>query len=379
LSEFSCTGIFQKREADWSVSVPACRERRFGANKYFSFILAEICRARFFALARSRQAGRLRSSPLRVFLDFQKSEKFQFYKSVLPKLAVVCLSFCLLLLTNCKSETVNQPTAPTREITDDLGRRVRLPERVTSAVSLAPNLTEIAFAVGAGERLVGVTSFCDYPAEAKKIRRIGDTLAPNIENIIALKPQIVLVSTASQMENFTATLDRQGIAYFVTNPNSLDDIYKSVYQIGEIFRREDRAYQMVDELKKRVADIEARTASAADVKVFVQIDKNSLYTVGRDSFITDLINRAGGESLTKDIATAYPKISKETALALNPEQIILSESDNNREPNEVFINSPAMENGKVFHIEADLLSRPGPRIVDGLERLARALHPENFE
>ena len=240
-------------------------------------------------------------------------------------------------------------------------------------------MTEITFAVGAGERLVGVTSFCDYPEEAKRIRRIGDTLTPNIENIIALKPQIVLVSTASQMENFTRTLDAQNIAYFVTNPNSLDDIYKTIYQIGEIFGTSDKAYQIVAELKKRVAEVEARTASAADVKVFVQIDKNSLYTVGKESFMTDLIARAGGESLTKDVATAYPKISKETALALNPERIILSESDNNLEPNEVFANSPAMKKNKVFRIEADLLSRPGPRIVDGLERLARALHPESFE
>jgi len=293
--------------------------------------------------------------------------------------AVLCLLFCLLLLTNCKSETVIQPTAPTREITDDLGRRVRLPERVTSAVSLAPNLTEITFAVGAGERLVGATSFCDYPEEAKKIRRIGDTLAPNIENIVALKPQVVLVSTASQVENFTKTLDAQDIAYFVTNPNSLDDIYKSIYQIGEIFSREEKAYQTVDELKRRVAEVEARTSDVKDVKVFVQIDKNSLYTVGRDSFITDLIRRAGGESLTEDVATAYPKISKETALALNPERIILSESDNNLEPNEVFANSPAVKNGKVFSVEADLLSRPGPRVVDGLERIARALHPESFK
>lgn len=305
--------------------------------------------------------------------------KIEFNKFISRRLALLGVLFSLFSLTDCKSAAVNQPIAPTREITDDLGRRVRLPERVTSAISLAPNLTEITFAVGAGERLVGATSFCDYPEEAKKIRRIGDTLTPNIENIIALKPQVVLVSTASQMENFTRTLDAQNIAYFVTNPNSLDDIYKTIYQLGDIFGTGEKAYQLVDELKKRVADVEARTADDADVKVFVQIDKNSLYTVGKESFITDLIARAGGESLTKDVATAYPKISKETALALNPERIVLSESDNNREPNEVFINSPAVKNGKVFRIEADLLSRPGPRIVDGLEKLARALHPESFE
>lgn len=266
-----------------------------------------------------------------------------------------------------------------RELTDDLGRRVLLPEKVSSAISLAPNLTEIVFAVGAGDKLVGVTSYCDYPAAAQKIQRIGDTLTPNIENIIALKPQIVLISTASQVENFTRTLDAQNIAYFVTNPNSLNDIYQSINQIGEIFGSVEKAGQIVGEMKRRVVEIETRTKTAKIVKVFVQIDKNSLYTVGKDSFMTDLVRQAGGASVTKDVATAYPKISKETALALNPEAIILSDSENNREPNEVFANSPAVKNGRVYKINADLLSRPAPRIVDGLEQLAKALHPESFE
>ncbi|MCY7345915.1 MAG: cobalamin-binding protein [Pyrinomonadaceae bacterium] len=284
------------------------------------------------------------------------------------------------MFSNCRRENVSQPpSAPTREITDDLGRRVRLPEKVSSAISLAPNLTEIVFAVGAGDKLVGVTSYCDYPAAAQKIQRIGDTLTPNIENIIALKPQIVLISTASQVENFTRTLDAQNIAYFVTNPNSLDDIYKSINQIGEIFGSVEKAGQIVGEMKRRVTEIETRTKTTKIVKVFVQIDKNSLYTVGKDSFMTDLVRQAGGESVTKDVATAYPKISKETALALNPEAIILSDSENNREPNEVFANSPAVKNGRVYKINADLLSRPAPRIVDGLEQLAKALHPESFE
>ena len=302
--------------------------------------------------------------------------------SRLKKRSLVFLFLCFFFFSNCKRESADLPPltgAPAREITDDLNRRVKLPERITRAVSLAPNLTEIVFTVGAGDRLVGVTSYCDYPAEAQAIRKIGDTLAPNIENIIALKPQIVLVSTASQMENFARTLDAQGIAYFVTNPNSLDDIYTSINQIGEIFSATERANQIVDEMKKRVADVEARTARSESVKVFVQIDKNSLYTVGRDSFISDLIRRAGGESLTKDLTTAYPKISKETARALNPERIILSESENNREPNEVFANSPAVKNKQVLSVNADLLSRPGPRIVDGLEKIARALHPESFQ
>jgi iron complex transport system substrate-binding protein len=312
-------------------------------------------------------------------LNFLKSNFIRF--ASLRTITVLCLAFGFsFLLANCKSETINQPIIePTREITDDLGRRVKIPERVTSAVSLAPNLTEITFAVGAGERLVGVTSYCDYPEDAKKIRRIGDTLTPNIENIVALKPQIILVSTASQMENFTKTLDQQNISYFVTNPNSLEDIYKSIYQIGEIFGTNEKARQVVDEMKRRVTDVEVRTNTAKHVKVFVQIDKNSLYTIGKASFLTDLIRRAGGVSVTESVATGYPKISKETALALNPEAIILSESADNREPNEVFAKSPAVAGGKVFRINADVLSRPAPRIVDALEQIAKALHPESFE
>lgn len=294
--------------------------------------------------------------------------------------------FCLLVVTSavffvsCQSENSSvKNQSATREITDDLGRRVELPTKVERAVSLAPNLTEIVFAVGSGDKLIGVTSFCDYPVEARNIQKIGDTLNPNIENIIALKPQIVLVSTASQIENFTKILDHQQIAYFVTNPNSLEDIYQSVFQIGKIFGQDDKANEIVSELKKRVANVESRTNTGKNTKVFLQISNESLYTIGKDSFLTDLIRRAGGVSVTEAVATAYPKISLETALAYQPEAIILSDSEDNREPHTVFKNSPAVKNGRVFRINADLLSRPGPRIVDGLEQIAKVLHPENFE
>ena len=300
-------------------------------------------------------------------------------KSFCQTLVIIGLLLCVFNFTNCKSENPKtQIDSLTREITDDLSKKIQLPAQVDRAVSLAPNLTEIVFAVGAGDKLVGVTSYCDYPLEAQEIRKIGDTMNPNIENIIALKPQIVLVSTASQIETFIKTLDEQNIAVFVTNPNSLDDIYKSIFQIGEIFSREEKARQVVDELKRRVAEVETRTATAKAKKVFLQISKESLFTVGKDSFITDLIRRAGGFSVTGDVSTAYPKISKETAQALNPDAIILSDSEDNREPNEVFKDSSAVKNGQVFRINADLISRPAPRIVDGLEQMARALHPESF-
>lgn len=288
---------------------------------------------------------------------------------------VFAIAFALAL-TGCGggANSAHRTNAPAREVADDLGRTVRLPEKIERAVSLAPNLTENIFAVGAGDRLVGVTTFCNYPPEAEKIQKVSDTQTPNVESIIALKPDVVFVSTASQLENFARILERRNIAVFVTNPQNLEDVFKNLETLGRLFGTTEKAEKLVAELKQRIAAIDEKVSGKPKVRVFVQIDKDSLYTVGKDSFITDLIERAGGESLTKTIETAYPKISKETALALNPDAIILSESPNNLEPNEVFKNSAAVKNGKVYKINADLLSRPGPRLVDALEQLAKDLH-----
>ena len=283
-------------------------------------------------------------------------------------------------LAGCKSGVPHQPTADgQREINDDLGRRVKIPAQVERAVSLAPNLTEIVFAVDAGEKLVGDTTYCDYPAAAQKVQKVGDTLNPNLETIIALKPQVVFVSTASQMENFTKTLEAQNISVFVTDPKDLDGVYRSIRQIGEILGKDNRASEVVDEMKRRAAIVKAKTNTANRVKTFVQIAGEPLFTIGKNSFVTDLISRAGGISVTANVAEDYPKFSKETALALQPEAIILSDSPDNFAPNDVFKTSPAVKNGRVYKIKAELLSRPGPRLIDGLEQIARALHPESFQ
>lgn len=295
---------------------------------------------------------------------------------ITANLFIAVIIFAVSCRTNNSQKTEIEP--PTnREITDDLGKKIDLPNEITRAVSLAPNLTEIIFAVGAGDKLVGVTSFCNYPQEAKKIQQVGDTLKPNIENIIALKPNIVFVSTASQLESFTDTLEKQGIDVFITNPNSLEDIYKSIEKIGEVFGKSEKAIELVKDLKKRVAEVEAKTKDVEKVKTFVQIDK-SLYTIGKESFLTDLIEKAGGVSVTKDVEKPYFQMSKESALALNPDAIILSDSSDNNEPNEVFNNSNAVKNARVYKINADILSRPAPRIVDALEQIAKDLHLEKF-
>lgn len=292
------------------------------------------------------------------------------------------LLLLILLFSGCKQQTPqsgfeapNQQLRVYREITDDLGRKLKLPLKVERAVSLSPNLTEIVFAVGAGDKLVGVTTYCNYPEKAKQIEKIGDTLRPSLEKIIALKPDVVFVSTASQLKGFANTLEQQSITLFVTDPDSFEKIYSSIEKIGEIFHKEEQARELVIQLKNRVARVEQKVKDLPKPRVFVQIDK-SLYTVGKNSFITDLVHKAGGISVTEELEADYPKLSKETALALNPEVIILTDSYDNNEPNEVFKNSDAVKNKRVYTVKADILSRPGPRIVDALEQVASLLHPE---
>ena len=308
-------------------------------------------------------------------------------------LAIVVLIMALAGCSGAKNENGNVAVktasqVPMRIVTDDLGREITVPTKITRVVSLAPSVTENIFAVGAGDRLVGVTTFCNYPEEAKAIAKVGDTLTPNMETIIALKPDIVFVSTASQIEAFMKTLEANEIAVYVTNPTSLDGVFKNLEQLGDILNTKDKSKRILDELKDREVKVCDRfaTCSFADVggprvritPVFVQISKEPLFTIGQGSFLNYVISEAGGMSVTSNVETAYPKLSKETASALNPEAIILSDSEDNKEPNEVFKNSPAVRNGRVYKVNADILSRPGPRLVDALEQIARDLHPEKF-
>ena len=272
-----------------------------------------------------------------------------------------------------KPDDIAKSTDAGRFIKDDLGREVRMPLKLERAVSLAPSITELVFAAGAGDKLVGVTTYCDFPAEARSIQKIGDTQTPNIESIIALKPQVVFVSTASQLEAFAKTLEEQSIAVYVVDVRGIDDVPNVVRQIGEFFGTLDRANSAADSLFKRMEAARANGTTTNRPRVFVQLSEEPLFTIGRDSFLTALIERAGGLSATGDLPTGYPKLSKETASALHPNVIILSASDDNQRPNDVFRDSPAVKTGRVFKVNADILSRPGPRLVDALEEISKDL------
>lgn len=287
----------------------------------------------------------------------------------------VVVVIVVVLLAGCRGPvpTANR-SVEMRQVTDDLGRDITVPARVTRAVSLAPSVTESIFAVGGGDRLVGVTSFCDFPPQAKAIAKVGDTLNPNLETIISLKPEVVFVSTASQIEAFTNTLAANGVVVYVLNPNGLDGVMRDLRQLGDLFGTADRAEKVVTDLETRVSNVGKMVHDKTPVKVFVQFSKEPLFTIGRQSFLNEVLEKAGAVSVTADVETAFPKLSKERAVALDPEVIILSQSEDNRETNDAFRSSPAVKNGRVFSINADILSRPGPRLVDSMEQIAEKIH-----
>jgi iron complex transport system substrate-binding protein len=292
-------------------------------------------------------------------------------------LAVVALA----LLPTCSTHRESSPATAateTREVTDEAGRRVRLPARLTRVVTLAPNLTEIVYAVGAGGLLVGNTTFCDYPAEAKQVTKVGDTLQPNIERIIALRPEAIFVSTASQLETFTKQLDERGISVYVTDPHDLEGVFKSIRTLGGLLGHEDEAATLVNRLRARAAAVEERVLMRPAVTVFYQVSPQPLWTAGQKSWITDLIRRAGGKSVTAEVEGEWIRYSDEAALASRPEAIIMATGGEKMEVAPALQKSPAAQTGRIYGINGDFLSRPGPRLVDGLEQMARALHPEVF-
>lgn len=301
-------------------------------------------------------------------------------------LSGVLLGFVLSLISSC-APPPNTQQSPNevqfRQVTDEAGRTVRVPAKIDRLISLAPNLTEIVFAIDAGDRLVGNTTYCDYPPQAKTVPKVGDTLQPNLERILALRPQLILISTSSQLEAFTKQLQGHQIPVYVTDPHDLDGVFRSIENLGQLLNRREQAEQLLTKLRSRSAVVEQSVKDRKPVRVFYQLSAEPLYTAGRDAFVTDLIKRAGGVSATADVPEAWPRYSEESAVAARPEAIVLptggSMGQANADVAAGLKKSPAVMNGKVFKIDGDFLVRPGPRAVDGLEALARSLHPDAFK
>lgn len=253
------------------------------------------------------------------------------------------------------------------------------PQRI---VSMSPGNTEILFALGAGDRVVGVTSYSDYPEEAKSKPTIGGYHAPDVEKIVALSPDIVFAMTDIQTK-YIHILKQAGIRVVAVEPKTLPEIIAAIDLISEAIGEQDRGRELHLTLSTQLAQVRKLVGDAPPRRTFLEVWDAPLLTVGRQSFIHDLITQAGGINVSADKNVDYTPCDIETLYAYNPEvYVVLSHSRNDTRS---FITGSnmadiaAVKTKQVFSITDDLLQRPGPRSFTGLVKLAEILHPQEMK
>ncbi len=273
------------------------------------------------------------------------------------------------------------PAARAAEVRDMLGRPVTVPERPARVVSLAPSLTEIVYALGGEGQLVGVTEYCDFPPAALKKPRIGGIYTPNFEVILSLRPDLILATTEGNRAEHIRGLEGFRLPVYVVRPLDFLTVLESIERVGRLLGREGEARRLVVSMRRQAEEIARALEGVRRPRVLYVLWGNPLIVPGRDTLITDLIRRAGGESVTGEEPLAYPRFSMEEALARQPERIILAQHgeasvDQRLREWQHLTLLPAVRQGRIHQIDGNLVHRPGPRILDGLRALAGFFHPE---
>ncbi len=269
-----------------------------------------------------------------------------------------------------------------RVVTDETGRKLDITPAPQRIVSLAPGITETLYALGLENKIAGVTTFCNWPAAALKKTRIGGFTNPSIEKIVSLKPDLVIATADGNRKDTVEKLERLKLPVYVTNPSDTKDVLNSILHIGEITNREKVAGDMVAKFQKRLNHIAHQVRHKRKPRVFFQIGLEPIITAGKGTLINEVIERAGGVNVAGlDIAN-YPRYSMEGIIGAAPEIIIFAPMVNDKEFIGVrrfwqkFRELPAVKNNKIYPMNADLINRASPRIVDAIEKMALVLHPE---
>jgi ABC-type Fe3+-hydroxamate transport system substrate-binding protein len=275
-------------------------------------------------------------------------------------------------------------TAQARILTDETGRRVNVPDHPERLISLAPSITETLYALGLGDRLVGDTDYCDYPPEAKLKPHIGAVLNPSLEKIVALKPDLVLGIAEANRRETADQLDRLGIPLYGLTAHSLADTLGLITDLGQVLEDDAKAQALVESLQRRIDAVEQRVAGQPRPKVLFVTWNRPLITAGPHTFVSDVIQQAGGVSIADDLHGDWPHMSLEEVLVRDPDVILLP-SDTSLSPGlKEFAAMPgwkdlrAVKNHRMYFV-SEAIIHPSPRLVDALEDVARILHPVHQE
>jgi len=269
---------------------------------------------------------------------------------------------------------------------DSLGREIAVDGHPMRIVALAPSITEILYFLGLGERVVGVTKLSSHPPEAALKPRVGSYIDLNVERIISLSPDLVIGTADGNQPGVVGLLEQAGIQVFIVNPRNIRQVVDTVATLGRVCGLPEKAQVLSVQLSQRIDRVVQKTAPRTKPSVFLQINIRPIMTINKNTFLNDLIQMAGGTNMAQDEPISYPRISLEEVVCKKPEVIIISSMERGGRFEQArrewlkWTSIPAVKNGRVHLIDSDLIDRPSPRIVEGLEILARLIHPEvNWE
>ena len=305
-------------------------------------------------------------------------------------------SFVVLLLgalpARAQSSTPAPAPAPVspappakREVIDEAGRTVRVPTFPSRIVSLAPSITETLYALGVQDRLVGDTDFCDYPIDAQKKKKVGGIINPNLEEIAALHPDLVLVTKEINRLETVRALDALGIPAYATHARNVDDILSTTQKLAGLLGVPEAGKSLAAELQARLAAVHGRLEAIPPSRVLFVVWTRPLISVGKNTFIADALRKADAASIV-DATQDWPQMNLEEVVRLQPEYLVFSasEADSAARDFEAVSVLPGWElleavRNHRFAVISDAVNRPAPRIVSAIEDLARQLHPAAFQ
>jgi iron complex transport system substrate-binding protein len=270
-----------------------------------------------------------------------------------------------------------------RTFVDDAGRKLYVAKPPTRVVSLAPSITEMLFALGLDEEIVGVTEFCNYPTAALTKPKVGYA-RPSLESLVALRPDLIVAPQEFLRADTIAKLDEIKIPVFLLEAKSVEDILIQIQSLGKMFNRTSLSDAVTGSMRARMAEVTRRIAASPKKRVLYVLNSHPLITVGPGSYIHQMIGLAGGINIAADSGSAYPTLSLETVLQEDPEVLIFpvgsmeSIPKNEQQEWNRWGNLSAVRDGRLRDVSSDALNRPGPRVVEGLEHLARAIHPDAY-
>lgn len=299
-------------------------------------------------------------------------------------LGLFMLSFCGCQLKNTKNLTNtsqnNSVSVYPMTIVDTLGRNITISKKPGKIISLAPSNTEILFELGVGERIVGVTDYDDYPETVKSIDKVSGFKGANIELIAVKKPDVIFASTNTSKDE-VEKIETLGIPVVVSEAKSFSQIYDSIKLIGQIIDKNNESASIISRMKEKISQISDKTKDLNKIKVYYSVEFGpNNWTAGKGTFIDEIITIAGGTNIASDV-TGWVQYSLEKIVRDNPDIILASSHAgdiNTLNTLPGFKDTNAVKNGKIAVIDDNIIVRPGPRIIQGLEATAKALHPEVF-